>query len=145
MILLPIFVVLCCCCCIVFCGITCLANIDTDEISRSLDRNGNGTETGVPGENPMGEASKAYDPPKPVHPAPSVTESSAPAMQEGNQVPGSAYGTFSDSSRANKQQTDLIGLSEDFKEADKGAVLPETHPVPVHQLLPQTNIDADID
>ena len=93
----------------------------------------------------MGEASKAYDPPKPVHPAPSVTESSAPAMQEGNQVPGSAYGTFSDSSRANKQQTDLIGLSEDFKEADKGAVLPETHPVPVHQLLPQTNIDADID
>lgn len=90
----------------------------------------------------MGEASKGYDPPRPVPPAPSsASEGGAP-----DQAPGSAYGTFNDSrAQLNKQQGDLIVLGEDFKEGDKGGALPEAHPVPVHQLLPQTNIDADID
>lgn len=99
----------------------------------------------------MGEAAKGYEPPKPVPPVPSSgTESNSAAMQDGNQVPGSAYGTFSDSSRAQplgKQQIDLLGVSEDFKEGDrdKAAVLPEPHPVAVHQLLQPTSIDTDID
>jgi hypothetical protein len=133
-IILPIFISLCCCCTGVFCGLTCLTFIDPDEITQDRTNGQNDTA----GENPMGEGTSGYQPPKPV-PA-TVASDVNPADESGPATPGLAYGTFKENTSTPPKpnsQPDLLNATEDLVEE-----------IPAHatpHLLPQTTIDTDID
>jgi hypothetical protein len=131
-----------------------MANIDAEEISKSFERNG---AEGAADENPLGEAAKGYEPPKPVSDAdPSdvtITLDGCP----GPTAPNPAYGTFSDSpsskthsttNPARPSQFDGSDSKEDAKETDKVRIATVSAPnpqLPAPQLLLPTTIDTDID
>jgi hypothetical protein len=125
-----------------------MANIDADEITKSFERAGG---EGGADENPLGEAGKGYEPPKPVANSDADTGDVTIILDgcPGPTVPNAAYGTFSDSSKTNStinptrhSQFDGSDSKEDAKENDKKALNPI---LPIPQLLPPTTIDADID
>jgi hypothetical protein len=65
-IILPVFIILGCCCCFVFCGIFCLANVDTEDLARSMQMQGSGGDgTASAGEGANGNKEGTYVPPDP--------------------------------------------------------------------------------
>lgn len=133
-----------------------MANIDAEEISKSFERAGG---EGDADENPLGEAAKGYEPPKPVANSDADPGDVTIILDgcPGPTIPNAAYGTFSDSPTLKTQSTinptrpsqfDVSDSKEDAKENEKTRVekVPVHYPVlPIPQLLPPTTIDADID
>lgn len=106
MIILPVFIILFCCFCCVFVGITCLASVDTDEMTKEIDRN----ETQAQ-ENPLTvNETEGYRPPEPV-------SEKATKDKESNTMPpeGSTpiYGTFNN-------------INNEINEEHKSSTLPTT-------------------
>ena len=132
----------------VFCGITCLANVDADEISKSFERGPDGP--GPPSvDGQSGEINmNAYEPPLPV---PSPTGSILGAHDdvsvnlEGGSPTVAAYGTFTDRSNSpinkNVNVPGIFSVDGDVKEDEIIVQEVITH----SHLLPTTTIDADID
>ena len=134
---------LCCCCCVVFCGITCLANVDADEISKSFERTG---ADGAMGEEHR-EGISVYEPPEPATSLVAVNSGEATIVVDGPPPPVS-YGSFLDSP-SNQSAWISKGTNDhddDLKEGDH--ISPASSPspqIPHPHLLPATTIDADID
>lgn len=135
-------------------ALTCLANVDAEEISKSFERNGEGAAD----ENPLGEAAKGYEPPKPVANNDADSGDIVITLDNAPNAPNVAYGTFSDSPSAKTahstvnqirtSQFDGSDSKEDAKENEKvrpATVPPHNIQSPIPHILRPTTIDTDID
>lgn len=98
LIILPVFIILGCTCLCVFCGLICLANVDTDKLKEEIEaRSGGGGHhsSGPTGDVESGAAAEEYSPPE----VPETSSSSAPAAEKSS----AAYGTFSKGDSAAKE------------------------------------------
>jgi hypothetical protein len=99
-IILPVFIMLGCCCCAVFCGLICLANVDTEDLARSMEEAKGGAGAGASAGNGEGNG---YVPPDPA----SVTKGDVD-LEGITPVFVPAYGTFDSAATANVAATIVV-------------------------------------